>query len=182
MATKQFSTGEVLTASDTNTFLANSGLVFVKSQTVGSGVSSVVVSSAFSTDYDNYRIIYSGGSNSTSALLGMQLGSQSSGYYTSYIYNAWNNTAPAAAGTTNDTSIQRFGRAGSSDITYGSGDLFSPFLTRNTRFVGQDMVTGDVGMFFSLIPNTTSFTAFTLVPSSGLLTGGTITVYGYRKG
>jgi hypothetical protein len=38
MAIKTFTTGEVLTASDTNTYLANSGLVYVKSQTIGSGV------------------------------------------------------------------------------------------------------------------------------------------------
>jgi hypothetical protein len=30
MAIKTFTTGEVLTASDTNTYLANAGLVFVK--------------------------------------------------------------------------------------------------------------------------------------------------------
>lgn len=53
MAIKTFTTGEVLTASDTNTYLANSGLVFVKSQTIGSAVTSVTVSDAFSATYDN---------------------------------------------------------------------------------------------------------------------------------
>ena len=56
MAIKTFTTGEVLTAADTNTYLANSGLVLVKSQTIGTGVASVTISDAFSTTYDNYRI------------------------------------------------------------------------------------------------------------------------------
>ena len=34
MAIKTFTTGEVLTAADTNTYLANSGLVYVASGTV----------------------------------------------------------------------------------------------------------------------------------------------------
>jgi hypothetical protein len=57
MAIKTFTTGEVLTASDTNTYLANAGLVYVKSQTIGTGVSSVIVSDCFTTDYDNYKIV-----------------------------------------------------------------------------------------------------------------------------
>ena len=59
MAIKTFTTGEVLTAADTNTYLANSGLVYVKSQTIGSAVSSVNVTSAFSSTYDNYVITLS---------------------------------------------------------------------------------------------------------------------------
>ena len=52
-----FTNGQVLPASDLNAI----GLWLVKSQTVGTGVSSVTVSNAFSADFDNYRIIYSGG-------------------------------------------------------------------------------------------------------------------------
>ena len=57
MAVKTFTTGEVLTASDTNTYLNNGGLVYISGTTVGTGVSSVTVSSAFSSTYDNYRVI-----------------------------------------------------------------------------------------------------------------------------
>ena len=55
MAVKTFTT-EVLTSADTNTYLANSGLVYVKSHTITSGAS-VVVTDAFSSTYDNYLII-----------------------------------------------------------------------------------------------------------------------------
>ena len=57
MAIKTFTTGELLTASDTNTYLANSGLVYVKSQTIGGvGVTSVDITNAFSATYDNYLV------------------------------------------------------------------------------------------------------------------------------
>ena len=81
MAIKTFTTGEVLTASDTNTYLTNSGLVYIKQQTVGSGVASVTVSDAFSSTYDSYLIIDTGGTMSSDTALTMQLGAQVTGYY-----------------------------------------------------------------------------------------------------
>ena len=68
MAVKTFTT-EVLTSADTNTYLANSGLVYITSTTIGTGVSSVTLSSVFSATYDNYRVIYQiGDANTINAL------------------------------------------------------------------------------------------------------------------
>ena len=53
MAVKTFTTGEVLTASDTNTYLANAGLVYITSTSVGTG-GSLTVSNCFSATYNNY--------------------------------------------------------------------------------------------------------------------------------
>ena len=44
MAVKTFTQGEKLTAADTNTYLNNGGLVFVKQVTVGSAVSPIRLS------------------------------------------------------------------------------------------------------------------------------------------
>ena len=176
MPVPDFSPGEVLTAAAMDSI----GLWLVKSQTVGTGVSSVTVTGAFSSNYDNYKIIYSGGLGSAGSLLGLRLGATASNYYTSYVYTGWNSTITAVGSLVN-TSIERFGRTGSQDITYGHGDLFSPFLARNTRFVGQDIVSTDGGTFLAFVPNNTSYTDFTVLPSSGTMTGGTISVYGYRK-
>ena len=55
MAIKTFTTGEVLTAADTNTYLANSGLVFVASTTF-SASSGVEMSNCFTSTYDNYEV------------------------------------------------------------------------------------------------------------------------------
>jgi hypothetical protein len=49
-----YSSGDVLTAANLN---ASSNLVLVTDVTIGSSVSSVTVSSAFNTTYDNYRIV-----------------------------------------------------------------------------------------------------------------------------
>jgi hypothetical protein len=38
-----------------------------------------------------------------------------------------------------------------------------------------------MGVFGGYLNDATSYTAFTITASSGTMTGGTITVYGYRK-
>jgi len=56
MSFPSFASGEVLTAADMNAV----GLWLVKTQTVGTGVPSVVVTDAFSANYDNYLVTISG--------------------------------------------------------------------------------------------------------------------------
>jgi len=181
MAVKTFGT-EVLTSADTNTYLANSGLVYVKSQTVGTTVSSVTVSSAFSTDYDNYRIIYTGGISSATAQLSMTLGSTASNYYNSIIYCLYSTGAVLGIGNNNAASWTYIGY-GSTATVMVSCDLFQPFLTKNTLMSSPHVqfAGGVGGTNQGILIDTTSYTSFTLTPTSGTLTGGTITVYGYRK-
>ena len=181
MATKQFLTGEVLTASDTNTYLANSGLVFVKSQTVGTGVPNVTVTNAFSADYDSYRIIYSGGSQSTPGDIRMTLGATVLNYFSVIIYATW----AGVTGTTPGNNIFYWnvgsGRTAGNSVCI---DIHKPFATDETWFNGAyiGIDTGSVaGTVNGFLNNTTSYTGFTLTPSAGTMTGGTITVYGYRK-
>jgi len=58
MAIKTFTTGEVLTASDTNTYLANAGLVHIKTATVTNATDSGTTwRSVFNGTYDSYRIV-----------------------------------------------------------------------------------------------------------------------------
>ena len=59
MAIKTFTTGEVLTASDTNTFLANAGLVYVTSTTFTTS-SQVNVDNCFTSTMDNYLLLIKG--------------------------------------------------------------------------------------------------------------------------
>ncbi len=63
-----------------------SGLTFIKSQTIGSAVSSVTVTGAFSATYDNYLITINGGAGSNNNNSVMTLGSTSAGYYMSGYY------------------------------------------------------------------------------------------------
>jgi hypothetical protein len=182
MAIKTFTTGEVLTAADTNTYLANSGLVFVKSQTIGTTVSSVTVSSAFSTDYDQYVITVAGGTATTSNLIQMTLGATVTGYYE----GRPGITIPGAAFAGNLTNngaqfyIGQYTTTGKSMHTL----LINPFLSTETRHFSQGYNTSTTAVAYSagFIDNTTSYTAFTIAPLAGTWTGGTITVYGHRKG
>ena len=182
MSVKTFTT-ETLTSADTNTYLANSGLVYVTSATIGTTVSSVTVSSAFSTTYDNYKIIVAGGVASASAdNLGLTLGSTTTGYRGSLIgVNQLGSSVVAYDNNTNNKWVW----AGGIDTTgvFANIELFSPFLSVVT-FADMSLVRAGVNghwKCFGTLANSTSYTAFTITPASGTLTGGTVTVYGYRK-
>ncbi len=174
-----FVAGQVLTAAQMNKI----GAWLVKTETVGTAVSSVVVSGAFSTDYQHYRVIYAGGVSSTSNYLLVTLGATATGYY--YGLNATTYAgANSPAGGNNTTSwIGGYGTtvANSLDI-----DIYNPFNADETIYRGQfaaviNGTTGYNGTVGGHLNNTTSYTAFTVSPQAGVtITGGTIYVYGYR--
>jgi hypothetical protein len=81
----------------------------LKQQTIGSGVGSVTVTSAFSSTYDNYLIVLSDTVGSTSTSLVCQLGSVTTGYRYSFLYTTYTNT-PAAVGTSTATNLHIAGQ------------------------------------------------------------------------
>jgi hypothetical protein len=180
MAIKTFTTGEVLTASDTNTYLANSGLVYVTSATVGSGVSSVTVSSAFNSTYDNYKIVYTGGTGSTTTSIRMALGSANTEYYMMLTFVGWTSSAYTFLGVSNGAHWTTVGSMDANQTAVNL-DVLNPFASKYTMLTGIYARSDLGGPLFGVQKSTSSFTAFTLTPDSGTLTGGTITVYGYRK-
>jgi hypothetical protein len=177
MTFPSFSVGEVLRAQDMNAV----GMWLVKTQTIGTGVSSVTVTGAFSAEYDNYKILISGGTGSQNSELALRLGSTTSNYFYSYIYTSWNN-AVAADGSKVGT---RWLYAGGmmTDGIQANIELNSPFLAKNTRmFAGGFGDSGSyVGAVSGLLANSTQYTGFDIFPSAGTMTGGTIRVYGYRN-
>ena len=183
MAIKTFTTGEVLTASDTNTYLANSGLVYVKEQTVGSAVASVTVTDAFSATYDNYRIIYTGGNSSTDNDLKLTLGASATGYYSGFVYVQYSLGTVSATSNNNATSWASIG----AQATTGNSvdvELFGPNQAIRTGMTSRyfGIRTTSVGGSQSGFHNaTTQHTAFTITCSSGNITGGIVYVYGFRK-
>jgi hypothetical protein len=172
-----FSAGEVLGAASMNAV----GLWLVKSQTVGAGVSSVTVTGAFSADYDAYKIVWTGGNGSTGNEIGFRLGSTTSNYYGFLTYGVY--TVGTNFGVQdNNTSLFRY--AGGADGSYCSLniDIFQPFLSRITAISASGNYGASAfGNYSGRLADTTSYTAFTLVPGAGTLTGGTIRVYGYRN-
>jgi hypothetical protein len=81
MAVKTFTSGATLTASDVNTYLTNAGLVWKAGGTIGTTVSSLVISNCFSGSFDAYRIVISGGAASADSFIKVILGASTTGYY-----------------------------------------------------------------------------------------------------
>lgn len=181
MAVKTFTTGEVLTASDTNTYLNNGGLVYISSAIVPSSPaqSSIVVTNCFSSTYDNYRIILQGGTCSTGGVSSrIVFGSTTTGYYGSQPY--W--TAAGGSGA-NPINNGAYLYCGSQD-TGGWGftlDVLGPYTATYTQISGFSAGGSAVTINMGYLANTTSYTGFTVNPGAGTFTGGTITIFGYRK-
>ena len=98
MAVKTFTAGETATAADTNTYLANSGLVYIKEQTIGNGVGSVTVSNAFSATYDNYVININVTTSSASVgALKLSLDGSGDEYYATLVYGSYTGGSPLLA-------------------------------------------------------------------------------------
>ncbi len=172
-----FSSGAILTAGQMNSV----GLWLVKSQAIGTGVSSVTVTGAFSADYDNYHIVISGGSGSAEANGLFRLGASTTGYYGVLMYANYNSGAYQAA-TSNNSAQWDFVGYNSANFLGTSFDLLSPYATKYTQLMNAGWVPLTAsGNFQGLHQVASSYTSFTWAPSSGTMTGGTISVYGYRK-
>ena len=154
-------------------------LQLVKTQTIGTAVSSVTVTDAFSAEFENYKIIVSGGVSSTSTNMTLQLGSKTSGYRTGLLYHSWANT-PFAVGSTTGANMVYAGNALTSGL-YANLEVVSPFLSTNTFVTGQWQSPNDGGVSQMQTNDTVSYTSFTLATGSTTMTGGTIRVYGYRN-
>lgn len=176
----------VLTAdSSTATGLkwAATGLTLVKTQTIGSAVSSVTVTDAFSATYDNYLITVNGGSGSVNGSNAqLTLGSTTSGYYMAGYYIFYSSTA--LTGFTINNGANWSATYYSSNAHSGHIQLQNPFLSKTTTF-HSTLITAGTGEYTAnyagWLNNTTSYTAFTLTANSGTMTGGTIRVYGYQN-
>jgi hypothetical protein len=160
------------------------GLWLVKTQTVGTGVSSVEVTAAFSATYDNYLITYSNiDSSVASTNVRLTVGSANTGYFGALIYMLYGNNTIFGIQSSNQASWL-YPATVTSDTGSGSIEIFSPFLTTRTTVKGNYLETntgGASGQFTGFLNNATSYTSFTLTPAGGTLTGGTIRVYGYRN-
>jgi hypothetical protein len=158
------------------------GLTLVKKQAIGTTVSSVVVTDAFSATYDSYRILISGGVGSTTALLQLQIGAATTAYYQSINLIGFGGASSISA-VSNGAQFTRIGFVTANLIDLDCV-LRNPFLTRETlinSFYVDSRTNGESGVAGGYLNNSTSYTGFTISPSSGTLTGGTIYVYGYRK-
>lgn len=158
------------------------GLRLIKKQTIGTGVSSVQVTGAFSATYENYKVIISGGvASATQTPLRLTFGATATGYYSKTIYGLYSDNAVLGFGAANSSSFQNAGYISTNGLNMNC-EIQSPFTATRTAVnsTGIGFATNDA--YYNLggyLNDTTSYTAFTVTPNSGTLTGGTIYVYGY---
>jgi hypothetical protein len=181
MPVPDFSPGEVLTAAAMDSI----GLWLVKTQTIGTGVSSVTVTDAFSSAYDNYKIVISGvvfssGSNGIRFNLGGTVGGANYFYGGSFV-NTTTGTITGAPG--NNIGFVLVGTSTGSNAHGNVLEVLSPQKTTRTTIIGGLAYgeTGFLGPIYGLHNADTAFTSFTYYPTTGTMTGGVIRVYGYRN-
>jgi len=161
---------------------ADSGLTLISTTTIGSAVSSVTVSGAFSATYDNYRIVVSGGVGSANGDLRLTFGATATGYYWAG-YNSNYASASLTAFQGANVAFHYGGRTSVNQIDF-LADVFSPFLAKNTVTHSRSASTqtdGYANVSDGYLADTTSYTAFTLTRNTGTMTGGEVRVYGYKN-
>jgi len=186
MAIKTFTAGSVLTASDTNTFLANAGLVYVTGGTF-SAQDPLAVTGCFTSTYDHYEIVlqyYGSAANNTS--LNFYTG-------TNTIYNAANYIRYGFyIGTGALTNFYAAGLTSAFVTNHGTTStitapvrmtVFAPNLSTSRTQIMHKALDPASGLFIDLIhqiDSTSQFTGFQIDAASGSITGN-YAVYGYRK-
>jgi hypothetical protein len=158
------------------------GLRLIKTQTVGTGVSSVNITAAFSATYVNYLVIYTGGTGNNN-YFSLRIGNvATANYYNTGQSYSYSTSAPTQAGAAAAT--------GHNNINYmtSSGgavrcEIMQPFLSTLTYIstLGIEATASGSGGVYErkgILNTTASYTSFDFV-SNGTMTGGTIYVYGY---
>ena len=175
MTYPSFTSGEVLTAADMNAV----GLWLVKTQTVGTAVSSVQVTGAFSSTYDNYLIVDSGGTLSVDTAIGMTFGSTATGYYYFLTYGSFLSSTVLGDNGNNTTKFAHMG-GGAERTAYII--VQCPNLAKPTQVWSKVRYATVYGTEVGYVADSNQYTSFTITPASGTMTGGTIRVYGYKNG
>jgi hypothetical protein len=194
MPDQVFTAGQILTAQNQTDLQNNIGLVPIVPTscvggtiaangivTIGTSVSSVAISGAFSSSFDVYKILTYGGSATTGSQLRLTLGATATGYS----YGGSANSYAAGTAATQFGANVAFWRTGEvnpeglpCDIT-----LSAPNLAKRSSFYANQtsLSAGQFGMIGGFLDNNTQYTDFTLTFPGNSVTGGFVAIYGYRK-
>jgi hypothetical protein len=190
MAIKTFTTGEVLTASDTNTYLANSGLVYVTHGALSNTTTNFV--GCFTSAFTNYRIVLDnlGGSALVDFYFRMLQGSTA--FTTAQYY--WGGTGFTSAGanfTTNGGAQAQMYFGASSSIAGTSTasstlDIYSPLPAVRTFFTSASVGVSGANYYIrnvgGAMDNFGVFDGIQIASISATTMTGNVTIYGVRKG
>jgi hypothetical protein len=186
MAIKTFTTGEVLTASDTNTYLNNGGLVYISETTLSINTQ---INNCFTTTYRNYRIVVNIDAHSGSAintLARLSSGGTPVASGTAYLYSgaeqAYASSGWVTYANNGANTYWLTGRLNGNTPAQFIMDVLNPqSSTLNTFYKSQytDMAySGVVGGAYNA---TTSFDGIQILLASGTSMSGKVFIYGYRQ-
>jgi hypothetical protein len=179
MSFPSFATGEVLTAADMNAV----GLWLVKTQTIGTAVSSVTVNDCFSSTYNGYLVTVHGGTSTTAdenVNLQLTVGGTASatGYYGTATYALWGSGLTTQSANNANNMLYAGGLDGRVILQL---QIFNPAVATSTTLFGPFIRQALAGQTSYLHRVNTAYDGIRIAPGSGTLTGGQISVYGYKN-
>ena len=173
--------GDVLTASQVSSYLANAGLDFITEVFVGdASVSEIEVLNAFSDQYVNYKVVYQNIDTSSMDVAKFQfLDGNGDPVVDDYTSSALSMSIGSATVANEGYSYMFFFDADSQPKN-GQFDIFNPYVTDYTFFCGDAFTTNYYRRIGGKYYMQESFTSFRLVGDAGTFQYGSIAVYGYR--
>ena len=149
--------------------------------TVGTGNTSVTVT-CFSSLYDNYKIMYTGGIGSTTGTLELNLAGVTTGYFGGLFATNFSTGAFIGGGDNNTARWRNVGWCATLHAILHV-DIYGPAVSGQRTAISAygGFNSNGYGMFHGEVTSTAVSNGFTITPSSGTITGGTIRVYGYRN-
>jgi hypothetical protein len=185
MAIKTFTTGEVLTAADTNTYLANSGLTYI-AETQFSGTAVPFINGCFTSTYQNYQVkILMQPSASTNLFFRFRSGTSTteSGAVYDRAGFSFTTVANSLLAANQTEGYVGDGTAAANSRFTGTLEIFRPNEAQNTSVNchNMDNLGNAVYLMSYRMDNATQYTGLELTAlGAGTLTGS-MYVYGYRK-
>ena len=187
MAIKTFTTGEVLTASDTNTYLANSGLVYITGGALSGTATDFV--GCFTSDYDNYRIEITTINTTVGWLSSRMLVGTTPQTFNYYMALSGRTSGGAvvgdsAAGANMAYMCYVYQAGGYAVCSY---DIFTPQKPTNTFFLGQYASLNSAAATYNFYSGGitaeggTQHDGIRILHSGSVTLSGNVRIYGYRQ-
>lgn len=156
------------------------GLVLVKEQTVGTGVSTATITNVFSSDFEMYRVLLR---TTTSSTAGDRIryrctGSTGATHSCNIVYMATVNTTLNGTNTSGITGYFQAGLTGG--LTFATIDIMNPESANPTRTISHCTSGIYSATAWSNDSASIASTDLEFSCSAGTMTGGYIRVYGYN--
>jgi len=187
MAIKSFTSGQILTAADTNAYLTNAGLVYVTTATP-TAATTVGINGCFTSTYTNYRVIVTpiSATGATDIDIRLRVGGVAVAAANYYMTNIFSGAGVITSTSENGRTSFRgmnLGAAGNGPYNSLAFDIFGPAAIQETRYQmqsggwnGTNILNRSAIGFHALA---TAYDGIEFIGSSAIT--ATITVFGYRK-